>query len=254
MKELFDKVDALITTLAGYRPLDSGALRRLREDFMIENTYNSNAIEGSSLTLRETAFVLMDNMTIAQKPLSHHLDAVGHKDAFEYMITLTERDEPLTERAIKDLHSLVLTHSPQYKGVYRNLPVTIRGAAQTPPPPYLIQPQMEALLAEYPHMLRKKHTIAAIAEFHLKFEGIHPFIDGNGRTGRLLINLELIKHGFLPIDVKFTDRDTYYSCFDHYFSEKQSPDTFTKMILSYEIAELERYIEIVKYATEVNPI
>jgi len=111
---------------------------------------------------------------------------------------------------------------------------------------------METLIAEYPEMLCKQHTISAIAEFHLKFEGIHPFIDGNGRTGRLLINLELIRHGFLPIDVKFTDRDNYYTCFDHYFGERQTADTFTKMILDYEIAELEKYIEIVKYANEVR--
>ena len=254
LKQLFEKADALKAELASYRPLTPCEVQRLREDFVVEHTYNTNAIEGSSLTLRETAFVLMDNMTIAGKPLSHHLDAVGHKDAFEYMITLTEANEPITERAIKNIHSLVLTQSPQHRGVYRALPVVIRGAAHTPPQPYLIAPQMETLLADYAREIseHKRHPIEIIAEFHLRFEGIHPFIDGNGRTGRLLINLELIKHGYLPVDIKFTDRDKYYSSFDSYFGEAKSPDTLTKMLLDYEIAELERYIQIVKYVNEVR--
>ena len=254
LQPLFDKVDALKAELAGFRPLDPAATKRLREDFMIENTYNTNAIEGSTLTLRETAFVLMDNMTISGKPLSHHLDAVGHRDAFEYIISLTESGAPLSERVIKDIHSLVLVHEPRYKGIYRNVPVIIRGAAHVPPQPYLIAPQIEMLLAEYGNEIHsgKRHPIEIISEFHLKFEGIHPFIDGNGRTGRLLINLELIKNGYLPVDIKFADRDKYYASFDDYFGGKQTPDTLTKLILDYEAAQLERYIEIVKYVNEVE--
>jgi Fic family protein len=127
----------------------------------------------------------------------------------------------------------------------------IRGAVHTPPQPYLVAPQMETLLADYNGMKRgkhDKHIVEAIAEFHLRFEGIHPFIDGNGRTGRLIINLELIKAGFLPVDIKFTDRDKYYICFDDYYGEKQTPDTLTELIIGCETAELERYIKIVEYA------
>jgi len=254
MTELFNRIDALKAELATYRPIDPSGLKRLREDFMIEFTYDSNAIEGSTLTLRETAWVLMDNMTIAGKPLSHHLDAVGHKEAFDYMISLTERGGELTEREIKDLHSIVLMQNQQYKGVYRNVPVIIRGAAHKPPEPYLIAPQMETLLAEYTQEMQqsKRHVLELIAEFHLRFEGIHPFIDGNGRTGRLIINLELIKAGFLPVNIKFTDRDKYYTSFDQYYGNAKTADTLTGMLLGYQIAELERYIEIVKYVNEVR--
>ena len=254
LQPLFDKVDGLKAELSKLRPLNPGEIKRLQEDFMIESTYNSNAIEGSTLTLRETALVLVDGMTIAGKPLKHHFEAVGHKEAFEYMIALTERNEPLTERAIKDIHSLVLMDDPMNTGVYRRLSVMIRGAAHMPPQPYLIAPQMEALVAEYAEEINapKRHPIEIIAEFHLKFEGIHPFIDGNGRTGRLLINLALIKNGYLPVDIKFTDRDKYYASFDDYFGEKQTPNTLTKLILDYEIAELTRYIDIVRYANEVR--
>ena len=248
LQPLFDKVDALKAELAGFRPLSPGGLRRLREEFMIENTYDSNAIEGSTLTLRETALILKENMTIAEKPLNMHLDAIGHRDAFEYMIAIADAGDKLTERRIKEFHSLVYTNDALNKGVYRPYPVTIMGAAHKPPEPYLVPPQMEALMAEYEMMKRRMHIVAAIAEFHLRFEGIHPFLDGNGRTGRLIINLELIKAGLLPVNIKFTDRQQYYASLDDYFGEKQTPDTLTKLILNYEIAELTRYIDIVKYA------
>ena len=246
-KELAE-LDALKGRLATLQPLNKAEIRRLREDFMIENTYNTNAIEGNKLTLRETALVLMEGMTIAGKPLKDHLEAVGHREAFEYMVGIADTGELLTERIIKEIHTLVLMNDTQHKGTYRGVPVIVRGALHTPPQPYLVAPQMETLFTDYDNMKRDKHIIEAIAEFHLRFEGIHPFIDGNGRTGRLIINLELIKAGFLPVDIKFTDRDKYYICFDDYCGEKQTPDTLTKLIIDYEKHELERYIKIVEYA------
>ena len=249
-KLFFSKVDELKNKLAGLRPLDATAMNRLREDFMIENTYNTNAIEGNKLTLRETALVLQEGMTIAGKPIKDHLEAIGHRDAFEYMISIANDKEPLTEQRIKKMHSLVLMNDAHYKGVYRNVPVMIQGAMHTPPQPYLIAPQMEALIADYGDMKRNKHIIEAIAEFHLRFEAIHPFIDGNGRTGRLIINLELIKEGYLPVDIKYADRDKYYACFDDFHGEKQTADTLAELITAYAAAELERYIKIVEYANE----
>jgi len=252
LKLLFDRVDALKAELASYRPLDPGALKRLREDFMIENTYDTNAIEGSTLTLRETALILKEDITIGEKPLRMHLDAIGHRDAFEYMLTIADTRNPLTERRIKELHTLVYMNDALNKGVYRAFPVMIQGANHTPPQPYLVPPQMEKLIAGYTNMKRDMHIIAAIAEFHLRFEGVHPFIDGNGRTGRLIINLELIKAGLLPVNIKFTDRRKYYDCFDSYFGDNGTADMLTELIVGYEIAELERYIEIVKYVNEVR--
>ena len=245
-------LDALRKRLSALRPLNKTEIKRLREDFMVENTYNTNAIEGNSLTLRETALVLMEGMTVAGKPLKDHLEAIGHRNAFEYMISIAGTNEPLMERVIREIHTLVLMNDPRNKGSYRGVPVMIRGAAHSPPQPYLVAPQMEILLADYDGMKRDMHIIEAIAEFHLRFEGIHPFIDGNGRTGRLIINLELIKAGFLPIDIKFTDRHKYYACFDDYYGEKQTPDMLTELIINYEKHELERHIGIVEYANGIN--
>jgi len=246
---LFNKINSLKQELSNLCPLSPGEVQRLNEEFMIQNTYDTNAIEGSTLTLRETALILKEDITISEKPLKMHLDAIGHRDAFEYMLAMANPQEPLSERRIKELHALVYMNDALNKGVYRNLPVMIQGANHIPPEPYLVAQQMETLVAEYKTMKQNKHIIEAIAEFHLRFEGIHPFIDGNGRTGRLIVNLELIKSGLLPINIKFTDRQKYYNCFDSYF-EKNTPDLLCRLIAGYEIEELERYMKMVKYVNQ----
>jgi len=239
----FTKIEELRNKLKLLRPLTQTEIKRLQEEFIIDGTYNSNAIEGNSLTLRETALILKEGITIGEKPVKDHLEAIGHRDAFDYIISLADKNTELTERNIKDIHSLVLMNDPLHKGIYRDIPVIISGAAHTPPP-YLVLVQMEQLLNDYADMKQSKYIIEAIAEFHLRFEGIHPFIDGNGRTGRLILNLELIKAGLLPVNIKFADRRKYYDCFDHYYSNGHTPETLIQLILGYEIDELERYIEM----------
>ena len=240
-------IDSLKAKLASLRPLNQGELRRVRDDFNIKYTYDSNAIEGSTLTLRETALILKEDVTIAGKPLRMHLDAIGHRDAFEYVLSIAKPDDPLTERRIKELHALVLMNDTENRGTYRKLPVMIRGASNQPPQPYLVTPQMEALLAWYADISGKKHPLEIIAEFHLRFEGIHPFIDGNGRVGRLVMNLELIKAGYLPVNIPFEDRQEYYACFDAYFGQEKTSDAFTALVARHERLELERYISIVQH-------
>ena len=242
----FTKLDELKARLVAMRPLNAGELKRLRDDFNIEYTYDTNAIEGSTLTLRETALILQEDITVAEKPLRMHLDAIGHRDAFEYVVSIADTADQLTERRIKEIHTLVLMGDAANRGVYRSVPVMIRGAVHTPPQPYLVAPQMEALIAEYEDLKRERHIIEAMAEFHIRFEGVQPFIDGNGRTGRLIINLELIKAGFLPVNIKYTDRRKYYDCFDAYYGNGHEPDALAALIAEYEAQELERYIAIIE--------
>lgn len=242
----FTQVDQLQEKLRSLRPLNQTELKRLRDEFVIENTYDSNAIEGNTLTLRETAMIIQEGITIAEKPIKDHLEVIGHKDAFEYMMALADANTPLTERVIKDIHALVLMNDAVNKGVYRSVPVQIMGAAHTPPPPYLVSEQLEQLLKDYEIIKGRKHTIEAIAEFHLRFEGIHPFIDGNGRTGRIILNLELIKAGYLPINIKFADRRKYYDSFDLYYGSHQTAVGLMQMIKEYEIEELQKYIKIIE--------
>ena len=240
----FKKLDNLAAKVKAMRPLNATELKRLRNEFMIENTHDSTAIEGNTLTLRETALILQEGITIAEKPIKDHLEAIGHKDAFQYIIDLADKDTPLSEWVIKNIHSLVLMDDAQNRGVYRSVPVTISGALHTPPQPYLVPVQMEGLISDYEDMKQQKHIIEAIAEFHLRFEGIHPFIDGNGRTGRLILNLELIKAGLLPINIKFADRRKYYDSFDVYYGESHSPEALIELVTTYEIEELEKRVAI----------
>lgn len=238
-EDLFKRIDAKKAELEKRRPLTQGELERLREEFLLEFTYNSNAIEGSTLTLQETAMVL-EGITIDKKPLKEHLEAVGHKDAFQYVQELVSQNVDLSEKIIKDIHSLVLMDRPQDRGVYRRIPVRILGAKVEPPQPYLVGPKMEELMRNYSSLDNKLHDIEKVARFHLDFEGIHPFIDGNGRTGRLILNLELMKKGYPPISVKFTDRRNYYECF-HEYTEKNDPSKMIFMVSEYIEEELDRY-------------
>lgn len=247
---MIEKVIELKNKLSSLRPLNSGELKRLRNDFIINNTYNSNAIEGSTITLRETALILEAGITIGEKPLKEHLEVIGHKDAFEYVYELASANTELSERVIKDIHTLVLMNDRENRGVYRSVPVRIIGAKHTPPPPYQVPELIEQLLIDYKELLQSKNIIEAVAELHLMFESIHPFIDGNGRTGRLLLNLELIKNGLLPINIKFTDRMKYYNVFDEYATEK-SCNALINMIYEYEISELEEYISIIENKAEL---
>ena len=228
--------------LDGLRPLTFGEVKRLQEEFMIEFTYNSNAIEGNTLTLKETAMVL-EGMTIDQKPLKDHLEAVGHRDAFLYIQDIAKQDVPLSEFVIKNIHSLVLMNQPEDKGVYRRIPVRIMGAYTEPVQPYLIEPKMTELLASNEERKATMNVIERIARFHLEFEGIHPFIDGNGRTGRLIMNLDLIRNGYPAINVKFADRKKYYDAFDAYYRDG-SADAMTDLIAGYVSERLDEYLEI----------
>ena len=230
--------------LISLRPLTQGEVERLAEEFMIEFTYNSNAIEGNTLTLKETALAL-EGMTIDQKPLKDHLEAVGHRDAFLYVQDVAQNDTPLSETVIKNIHSLVLMNRPDDKGVYRRIPVRIMGAYTEPVQPYMIEPKMTELISKNEGREQSMHIIERIARFHLEFEGIHPFIDGNGRTGRLLMNLDLIRNGFPPINVKFTDRKRYYDAFDAYYKEDDAMPMI-ELIAEYINERLDEYLAVLE--------
>lgn len=239
--ELKQELDSL-------RPLTPGEVKALNEQFIVEYTYNSNAIEGNSLTLRETDLVLR-GLTIDKKPLKDHLDVVGHKEAFDFVSQLVKDKEPLSESIIKQIHFLVLGRDIQNRGVYRNFPVYISGAKTQTAEPILIPEKIQELLEWYRNDT-ENDFLTKIALFHLRFESIHPFIDGNGRTGRLLVNLELMKLGYPPIDIKFTDRNAYYNAFDSY-SDKGTPKAMVKLFAKYLVERLKRYIETVKMAEQI---
>ena len=241
-ESLLSQIDRKKRELDGKRPLTEGELTRLNEEFTVEYTYNSNAIEGNTLTLRETDLVLR-GLTIDQKPLKDHMEAVGHKEAFDFVSELVKEKCEINERVIKQIHYLVLADKKDDRGVYRRLPVRIMGAAHEPVQPYLIVPKMEELLRNY--LASEEHIVTKLARFHIEFEGIHPFIDGNGRTGRLLVNLELMKAGYPPIDIKFTDRIAYYNAFDEYHV-KHNLKAMESLFAKYINERLDIYLKMLQ--------
>lgn len=244
LKELLSRIDKKKSVLDTLRPLTAGEVARLKDEFLVEFTYNSNAIEGNTLTLQETAMVL-EGMTIDRKPLKDHLEVIGHRDAFEYMLQLVQQKVQLSERVIKEIHSLVLNDRPEDRGVYRRIPVRIMGAKHEPPQPYLVPVQMEQLMERHEEMAKTMHLVERVALFHLLLEGIHPFIYGNGRTGRLLLNFELSPSGFPAINIKFSDRRKYYDCFSSYY-ETGSHEQMALLVGSYVEEMLDRYLKVLK--------
>lgn len=241
-ESILSQIDRKKKELDNRRPLTEGELERLNEEFIVEYTYNSNAIEGNTLTLRETDLVLK-GLTIDKRPLKGHMEAVGHKEAFEFVIELVKDNVTISERIIKQIHYLVLADKKEDRGVYRRIPVHIMGAYHEPVQPYLIEPKMEQLLHDFAE--NNEHIVTKLARFHIEFEGIHPFIDGNGRTGRLLVNLELMKAGYPPIDIKFTDRIAYYDAFDEYHV-KHNLSAMENLFAGYINSRLELYLKILQ--------
>ena len=239
---LLEIIDQKKKELDTRRPLTEGEVARLTEEFTVEYTYNSNAIEGNTLTLRETDMVLR-GLTIDQKPLKDHIEAVGHKEAFDFVRELVRDGIPMSERVIQQIHYLVLADKKDDRGVYRRVPVRIMGAQHEPVQPYMIQPRMEQLMRSYEESA--EHMVTKLARFHIEFEGIHPFIDGNGRTGRLLVNLELMKAGYPPIDIKFTDRMAYYNAFDAYHVHGDL-SAMEKLFAGYINERLDQYLAMLQ--------
>ena len=241
-ESLIPIIEEKLEELNKRRPLTEGELERLNEEFLTEYTYNSNAIEGNTLTLRETDMVLR-GLTIDQKSLKEHLEVIGHKEAFDFVTELVKEKCEINERVIKQIHYLVLADKKDDRGVYRRVPVRIMGAAHETAQPYLIVTKMEEVLRNY--LASEEHIVTKLARFHIEFEGIHPFIDGNGRTGRLLVNLELMKAGYPPIDIKFTDRIAYYNAFDEYHV-KHNLKAMESLFAKYINERLDIYLKMLQ--------
>ena len=212
-ENLIDAIELKKTRLASFRPLTAGEEDRLAEEFCVESAFNSAAMGGGSLTLRETDMALR-GLTVGGKSLREYAEAAGYRDAFVFVRTAAKENRPLTEDIVKRINALLLADKEEDRGVYRRIPVRIPGAKTVPVPPALIAAKMKRAIGDYQN--GAGHILFRLALFHLEFETIFPFIDGNGRTGRLLTNFELMKAGYPPIDISPADKTAYYNAFDDY--------------------------------------
>lgn len=203
MEQLLAQIDRKKAVLDGRRPLPADTLRTIREAVHLEWTYHSNALEGSTLTLRETQVVL-EGLTIGGgKTLREHLEVINHAAALTILEDLVARREPLTAFVARQLHALILRGIDDANaGRERTVPVAIRGSRHVPPPPSDVGPQLDSLYAWYQSGAQALHPVRRAAAFHHRFVFIHPFVDGNGRTARLLMNLILMTDGYPPAIIK----------------------------------------------------
>jgi Fic family protein len=210
----FSVIDSLKESIDGHRPFSKGLIDSLREKLIVEWTYNSNAIEGNTLTLSETKVVL-EGITIGGKSLTEHLEAINHREAIYFIEELIASQAPLSEWNIKNMQALILKEiDHDNAGKYRNENVVISGAKHIPPKFYEISDLMQRLAAEYQNEWKNFHPVVRAALLHGEFVKIHPFIDGNGRTARLLLNFELMKNGYPPVIIKSEARAGYYDALD----------------------------------------
>ena len=195
---LTERIKRKKAQLDQFRPLPRDTVRRLNDDLRVFLTYHSNAIEGNSLTLQETQMVIDYGITIHGHPMREYLEAINHAEAYQYVIALVEKREPITRKTILSLHSLVMDKILEANGKFRTVPVYIRGSNMTPLPAR----EVERLMREWVAWLHGKgleyDPVIRFAIAHHGFEGVHPFIDGNGRVGRLLLNLMLMREGYPP--------------------------------------------------------
>lgn len=204
------EIDALKEKLNQYRHLQGEKVTKALE---VEYTYESNRIEGNTLTLQETALIIEKGLTISGKSLREHLEAINHTHALDYVKDLVKEKTPLAETVLLNIHRLVLQSiDNRYAGQYRNVQVLISGAKHIPPQPYLLQKQMEDFFLWHDGNAGTLHPVLLAAELHERLVTIHPFIDGNGRTARLLMNLVLLQNGY-PVAILKGDtqsRLSYY--------------------------------------------
>ena len=210
-EKLLSSIEGKKRELDKFRPLSASISRKLHEQLALEWTYNSNAIEGNTLSLQETEVVLNQGITIGGKSVNEHLEAINHKEGIEFLNTLIQKKEDLSESVIQECHRLILKGIDDLEaGAYRRTNVRIVGARLIPPQAIKVKPKMEELITWY-YENRYSMPIAVLAaQFHYKFVCIHPFIDGNGRVARLLMNLILMANGYPPAVILKVDRKKYY--------------------------------------------
>ncbi len=245
LQSILDEIDEMKKQLDSYREFDS---YRIAQALELEYTFESNRLEGNTLTLRETDLVINEGLTISGKSMREHLEAINHVEAIGYIKQLIEKNFPFNEREMLSIHNLILRGIiPEDAGRYRRVQVMIKGSAHMPPQPFIVPKEMENYFIWYEENKTKLHPIILAAEMHERLVTIHPFIDGNGRTSRLIMNLILLQHGYVIANIKgdYESRMRYYQSLENAQTTGNKED-FLILIASIEKDCIERYLDIIK--------
>ncbi|WP_264551244.1 Fic family protein [Flavobacterium sp. N2038] len=243
LEKILNEIDLLKEKLDSHRQLDSFKIKQALE---LEYTFESNRIEGNTMTLRETDMVVNEGLTISGKSMREHLEAINHQEAISFIKDLISKNNSLNERDLLSIHNLILRGIiPEDAGRYRKVQVMIQGSSHMPPQPLLVPQEMEEYFTWYEINKNKLHPVILAAEMHERLVTIHPFIDGNGRTSRLIMNLILMQKGYLIANIKgdYENRMRYYQSLEVAQTKKDKED-FLLFIAQTQKESLERYINI----------
>ena len=242
----YEKLTQKKLDLDRFRPLPPALVRNLEEWFKVELTYTSNAIEGNTLTRRETAMVIEKGITVGGKTLKEHLEATNHAKAIDFINSIaSKKPNQITEKDILAIHEIILKGiDDENAGHYRNVPVRISGSALVLPNHRKV-PDLMAEFADWLAQNHDEHPVWLAGDAHYRLVTIHPFVDGNGRTARLLMNLLLIMHGYPPAIIQKTARLSYIGSLEK-AQLGGSKQTYEKIIMKAAERSLDMYIEAVK--------
>ncbi|NMC60589.1 MAG: Fic family protein [Candidatus Methanofastidiosa archaeon] len=241
-KDLKERLETKLNILNNQRPLSEESLKALKEKFEVDMSYHSNAIEGNRLTLRETWLVIKKGITISGKSLEEHLEATNHKEAIEFVEKLVKKKEIISEIDVLNLHALILDKiNPQNAGFYRHSNVFIKGSELKLPKWRDVPVLMKDVYEELNNRDKEIKAICSAVKIHYNTVRIHPFIDGNGRLARLLMNLRLLKAGFPPVIIRKGERRAYYSALEK--ADKGDLRPLTMLIGKDVERALDLYIE-----------
>jgi Fic family protein/DNA-binding XRE family transcriptional regulator len=244
LNHVLEEVKILYEKLQKFRHLDN---YRIAQALELEYTFESNRIEGNTLTLRETDLVVNEGLTISGKSMREHLEAINHKEAIEYVKELVAKNVVINERELLSIHNLILRGiSPKDAGVYRKVQVMIKGAAHIPPSALEVQKKMDEYFKWYETNRRTLHPVVLAADMHEKLVTIHPFIDGNGRTARLVMNLILLQNGYVIANIKgdYASRMRYYDSLEQVQTNIDA-EKFRNFLVDIEKECLTRHISII---------
>lgn len=243
---VLNKLSALQEEWSTKKPLDPLQLEKMREYFHTEYTYDSNQIEGNTLDFQETHLVVNEGITIGGKTMKEHLEAINHQDAIEFIVDLVSRKIDFSENILKQIHQLILKEIDKARaGVYRTVQVRISGSKHLPPEPYLLDSLMYDYFRFYQKQKNRLHPVILAAEMHERLVTIHPFIDGNGRTSRLIMNLILLRNGYPIVSLKgdLPSRQRYYKALEAVQVNHESSD-FYQLIIERTKISLEEHIKM----------
>lgn len=222
--------------------LPKEAVASFNQSFAVEYTHNSTAIEGNTLTLLQTKAVLEDGLSVGGKTLREIYEVVNHNKAFEYVKDCVAKKKPLEESIVKDIHALLMENILT-GGIYRNIEVRISGAGHKPPAPSEMYQQIKFFFADLPQKSVQLNPIELAAWTHAEFVRIHPFVDGNGRTSRMIMNYQLMSAGFLPVSIAKENRLDYFETLEAYaIQDDLSP--FADMVTKLEEEQLDEYLSL----------